>query len=87
MALSQLTNKLPPRDEAYLCVYAYLLMFGKRSQFIGLYIYWLALSFYQGLKPSLLLTEKASGLFANPSLHGLWLHEEKFEPSSEACFL
>jgi hypothetical protein len=20
-------------------------------------------------------------------LHGLWLHEEKFEPSSEACFL
>jgi hypothetical protein len=57
------------------------------SSLVVFYIYWLALSFYQGLKPSLLLTEKASGLFANPSLHGLQLHEEKFEPSSEACFL
>lgn len=38
MALSQLTNKLPPRYEAYLCVYAYLLMFWKRSQFIGCFL-------------------------------------------------
>ncbi len=51
------------------------------------HIFWLTLSFYQGLKPSLLLAEKASGLFANPSLHCLSLHEEKFEPLSEACFL
>ncbi len=70
-----------------MCMLIYLCFERGVSSLVVFSYIWLTLSFYQGLKPSLLLTEKASGLFANPRLHGLSPHEEKFEPSSEACFL